>query len=88
MAKLLIPQGGNQPPLVRNFDEYLVLDHNGRVLYKKKAAGTWVLTNEGGVRQLAHYKGSGGRRDTYVFIPMFWLLLGMWITLMFQRFGN
>ncbi len=79
MAKILIPQGGDQPPMVRNFDEFTVIGPSGRVLYSKKAHGTWVLGQENGVQKLTKHWSRGNRNDGQDLIPMCWMLFGAWM---------
>lgn len=87
MAKLVIPNDGNESPTIRNFDEYVVFDPSGRTEYRRKVAGTWVLTRSGDVRQLVHYFGLRASLERASFWTLFWLLLGVWITLVIQRFS-
>ena len=87
MAKLVIPNDGNESPTIRNFDEYVVFDPSGRTKYRRKVAGMWVLTKSGDVRQLVHYFGLRASLERASFWTLFWLLLGVWITLVIQRFS-
>lgn len=79
MAKLWIPQGEDQAPIVRNFDEYLVFDPEGRRRSSRRATGLWVMTRVNGVQQLRQYIRSETRSDTSGIRSAFFVLLGLWI---------
>jgi hypothetical protein len=65
--------------MVRNFDEYVIIDPQGRIVYAGKATGMWVLTKRGATQQLHHYLGTASSLSPHRYQPMFWMLLGAWI---------
>lgn len=79
MAKLWIPQGEEQAPIVRNFDEYVAFDSDGRERSRRRATGIWVLTRVNGVQQLRRYIRSESWSDASGIRTAFWVLLGLWI---------
>lgn len=79
MAKILIPEDGATRH--RNFDEIIVLGRSGQVRKVVKQPDDLVLTVVGKSRKLVFWPRSHQQRfgPTW-FGPVFYLLLGIWIT--------